>query len=270
MQFWACVLVVICVCLPVGAIVLHPEHEPQAWPDGLAGESTGRWSHNASFVVIGPEWLITARHQRTSPESVVIGGKRYLCSYDRRWEGGPDGRADFRLVRLSTEQGRPARLEHWVKLNDELDEAGRLVYITGYGQGAGQVVSSWGRTLGYEWDGGSNNTLRFCTNTIVGAEPNSVAGNWRSDVLTARFEEPGSTKYEGAPAMYDSGGGWFIESQGQWRLAGISRTVSRIGQSYFRPPDRFDAVRISAYAQWIEWIMQEHPGTEHALGPEGF
>ena len=73
--------------------------------------------------------------------------------------------------------------------------------------------------------------------------------------------------YEGIIAQYDSGGGWFIYDSNEWKVAGLSRGLeSAVAQAstfkniiYSRGypmPDKFDAVRISSYAQWIKQIIQ--------------
>ena len=125
---------------------------------------------------------------------------------------------------------------------------------------------------GYTWSTGTNytnNTLRWCTNCIVG---NRIAydGSRISDVITADFDDPypesGSTLYEGIPAEYDSGGGWFVKEGTVWKTVGLTHGVTShgtpwptAGQSWYhaqiypieKDPDSMDAVRISSYAAWI-------------------
>ena len=92
-------------------IILHADHEPPAdWADRPASAVVGRWSSNASFVVIAPKWIITTRHQNTDPATVDINGTTYNCIYNSQWIGGPAGNVDLRLIRLKNLDGSDPNL----------------------------------------------------------------------------------------------------------------------------------------------------------------
>jgi hypothetical protein len=259
--------------VPAFGIVLHPDGEPNlaTWTDRPDANVVGRWSSNASFAVIAPNWIVTTRHQNTSPTTVTINGVSYTCHYNTTdWTGGPTGNADIRLIRL-TKDGNDANLANYAKPYEYDDEAGKNVVIGGYGQGRGDpnTVFYHGKeyVIGYDWDGSSNNTRRWCQNIV---DANGIGGGtYTSEVIEADFDGIGDDDYrpyEGIIALYDSGGGWFIYDSNEWRVAGLSRaTISTFPHaSTFRNPinptlplpDYFDAVRISAYTQWIKQIIQ--------------
>jgi len=255
------------------ALVLHPEGEPAGtWTDKPNDAVVGRWSINASFVVVAPNWIITTRHQNTSPTTVMIAGVTYHCHYDPDCVGGPGGNADLRLIRLTTSQGENADLEHFVSPYSATNETSREIRIGGYGRGREAELTEGipPRRYGYTWGAGTNyhnQTLRWCTNSID--DTDTATGGYTSDIIIGDFDGlgyPSSTVYEGIPAEYDSGGGWFIKQAGQWFVAGLTSGVSAHGspwpakgESWFRYgpdpnylyPDGMDAVRISSYADWI-------------------
>ncbi|MBN1845505.1 MAG: hypothetical protein JW810_07460 [Sedimentisphaerales bacterium] len=274
--FWVAFILIIPAHVAEG-IILHPEAEPgEEWTDRPPDAVVGRWSTNASFVVIAPNWLITTRHQNTSPPTVQINGVDYRCHYDAAWTGGADGAADLRLVRLTTADGRDAQLTAYVPWYTGQDEAGKEIRLAGYGRGRGGVLTGGDppQTYGYAWATGPDNhnqRLRWCTNRVAAAEEGQT-GLYRGDLLVADFDDPdhySATVYEGTLAEYDSGGGWFCFQDGRWFLIGLSRAVTahgtpwpQYGQSWFRhpevpywhQPDLMDAVRISTHADWIEQI----------------
>ncbi len=221
-----------------------------------------RWSSNASAVAIGPSWLLTTRHQNTSPATVVIDGTTYYCVYHENWNGGQTGNADIRLVKLLDDTGEDAQLIHYANVYAGIGEVGEYFVVGGYGKGRGAELRTSGILYGYEWENSSNTILRWGGNKVIGFA--TGGGQYTSDVITADFDGSGegdSTQYEGAVAEYDSGGGWFIKTGLIWKVAGLSRGVEHAseGESWFRnkdkprqlDPDYMDAVRVSSYADWI-------------------
>lgn len=267
----------LCRTSPVLAVVWHPDGEPNlaTWTGKPDSNVVGRWSSNASFVVIAPNWIATTRHQGRSPSTVTISGVPYVCYYKPEWTGGPLGNADIRLIRLTTADGKNPELAHYANPYMGTDEEGLQVVLGGYGDGRGGLLQTAGTTYGYEWDDTANTTRRFGTNIIEGVQDDSVLGSHTSDIIIADFdglEEGQSTPYESTLASHDSGGGWFIYDGDEWKVAGLSRGVGIhyepghygdpdyiLCQAWFRnrenpltlQPDYLDAVRISSYAEWI-------------------
>ena len=262
---------------PAGAVVMHPGGEMPAGFDRPSDQVVGRWSSNASFVVISPSFILTTRHQGTNPSTVVINGVAYTTEYRNEWTGGPGasagapGTADLRLVKLIGPDGQEAQLSEFASIYAGGDETayGTEFVLGGYGRTRGaNVYDSQGNLRGYAWSTGSDNnnlSLNWATNR-VNATGTRTGSGYTSDVLLADFDPLGSgdsTPYEGIAAQYDSGGGWFVESDNQWYLVGLTRGVSMHpynsptwpadGESWFCPADAFDAVNVSsdAYRAWI-------------------
>ena len=245
------------------------------WTDRPDSNVVGRWSSNATFVVVAPNWIVTTRHQITSPSTVNIGGVSYTCHYKTEWTGGPSGNADIRLVRLTTTGGDNPQLAHYAAPYTGTNEVTQEMVLGGYGNGRGAVLQTGGTTYGYEWDNSANTTLRLGTNSIEDTEVASTIGSLTSDIIIADFDglnEGQSTIYESTVADHDSGGGWFLPDGGEWKLAGLSRTVDVhyepghqgdpdyiLFEAWFRErenpqieqPDHLEAVRVSSYAEWI-------------------
>jgi len=215
-----------------------------------------RWSSNASAVVIGPSWLLTTRHQNTSPATVIIEDVTYHCVYHENWNGGQTGNADIRLVKLFDDAGEDAQLSNFAQIYTNRDEAGQYVVMGGYGRDRGNELDTDGIVYGYKWDPNTpNTTLRWCSNRAIG---------YTADLVAADFDGPGeggATEYEGAVAEYDSGGGWFIKTDSIWKVTGLSMGCEHAStdESWFRnkndpcspDPDGLYAVRVSSYAAWI-------------------
>lgn len=271
---------------PACGLILHPAGEPNmaTWTDRPPEDVIGRWGNNGSCVVIGPNYVITTRHQGgglTTP--VRIGSVQYTIS--QIWNHNT---ADLRIAKLND-----ANLPNFVGVFGNTNEVGKNMVLGGYGVGRGELLQKDGITYGYRWAIGSNTTLRMGTNKILASEPNSVLGSFASDIIIAGFDGPNevwSTTYESAPAGYDSGGGWFIKAGGRWKVAGLMRAVGAhyqeghdgdpnyviYNETWFRDradpnrrlPEYSDAVRISSYAQWIRNITV--PKIEGDLDRDGY
>ncbi|HUW19316.1 MAG TPA: hypothetical protein VMW16_08445 [Sedimentisphaerales bacterium] len=274
-------MLVFCCSGPGFAVVLHPDGEPNlaTWTDRPDSNVVGRWSSNASFVVIAPNWVLTTRHQKTVPATVKIDGVSYTCHYNAEWMGGPLGNADIQLVRLTTADGGNPELAHYAGPYTGADEAGQPAVLAGYGDGRGGLLQTDGATYGYDWANSTNTTLRFGTNRIDQTENGSAIGTLISDIIVADFDglnEGQSAVYESTLAWHDSGGGWFIYDGAEWKVAGLSRAVGVhyeaghegdpnyiLYQAWFRnrtypeilEPDYLDGVRVSSYATWILEII---------------
>jgi len=264
-------LLALTVCLaaagPVQGLIQHPgdEGDPAVRPPDAA---VGRWAGNASCVPVGPNYVITTRHQGHGVGwPVTIGGVEYLVA-----EVFDHAQADLRVVRL-TLGGLDADLADYTPVYTGTDEHFKNVVIGGWGQGRGDLLKTPGQTVyGYAWTGAFlDQPLRWGANRI---EDTSEVGDgtYTSKVITADFDGAGGSAYrarEAAPAKYDSGGGWFIDvspgGTGDWRVAGLTRGVEHgepISQSWFRnsltgvhDPDYLDAVRLSSYAGFINGVI---------------
>ena len=247
---------------PAPAVVLHPASPPL--PASLRPNDgmIGRWGLNASCVAIGADLVLTTIHQDDgdpfSPRTVEIDGVSYTATVQSdHVGGGTTPWTEIRLARLTLD-GEPADLAYWADLFTAADGSvdGRLVAIGGYGKGRGQALATaTGQVYGYRWASSGNNTLRWGQN---------VTALTTEDVVGCLFDGPDvdpTVVSEATVADYDSGGGWFTQVNGRWRLLGLTLGTQHatIKQSWFATtdsaapnPDWLSALRIDVYAPWIE------------------
>jgi hypothetical protein len=249
-QLTALSLILVCIISSSNAIVLHPDSgQPAEKP---ADAVIGRWSYNASFVVIAPNAIITTRHQNTTPSSVEINNTDYSLG---TIYNSPDN-SDIRIAELVG-----ANLSNYVPVYTATDEVNKQIVLGGFGRGRGTELVDGGETYGYTWANETNTTLRWGTNIIIGTA--NYANN--NIYLVTDFDGPsgtGTTTYEAAIAEYDSGSGWFINKGGQWYLAGLTyATSNEEKQSWFNPADNNYAHRLSEpeIAEWINTTLEEIP-----------
>ena len=254
------------------AVILHPASEPDTdfsnidIPDPNA---IGRWGTNASCVAIAGNLVITTVHQEGKDSNgnprpyvlrpVQIAGITYTP--DQFWTSTLDD--DIRIVKL-----RHANLSSYVEPYHNSDEAGKEIVIGGFGKPRGDTLSTSSTPYGYKWGGGSNTTLRFCTNRIDSVDPayNEVVADFddlpqNMSQSQRNFHYP--TTFEGTVAHFDSGCGWFIKD-GIWKIAGLTwgvnihQPIQDQCESWFRnsttlnlAPDSLYALRISDFFSWI-------------------
>ena len=256
-------------------LVLHPgdEDPPPLRPLDAA---VGRWVTNGSCVAVGPNHVITTRHQNwLSNKPVWIGGVEY-----RTAEIFDHSEADLRAVRIATPEGQNADLTYYIPPYTDTGERYETLVIGGYGLGRGsELKTPFDVTYGYNWAGAANDTLRWGANRIEGFN-HTNDGDYSTDVITADFDGPDGSAYrahETAPAAWDSGGGWFIDvsGSGDWRVAGLTRAAQHasVNQSWFKnnvtglpDPDYLDAVRVSSYAGWVNGVLNPSLWSADASG----
>lgn len=235
-------LLLVCMVSPALGIVFHPDGEPDlgTWTDRPDSNAVGRWGSNASCVPISPNHIITTKHQGGGVSTlVVIGGVAY--SIDQIWTHATN---DFRIAKLHS-----ANLNTYSEIYDPNvsgNEYEKAVVIGGFGKRR----EPFDTINPYAWTtetNNINNPLLFGTNEIEDVS---------AGLLVARFNSSSASLYECTIASFDSGGGWFIKDGSKWKVAGLSRGVSPIGDfsNYIYPDDYVDSVRVSTYANsaWFE------------------
>jgi len=175
-----------------------------------------------------------------------------------------------------------ANWNRFVTLNEDPNEIGSPCVIAGFGMGRGAQRQTAGLVYGYAYDRLANDTLRMGTNRIDGLARRPDSGDLNPDCLVADFDgllRDDSTPYECIPAVYDSGGGWFVSKGSAWKLAGLSQSVEvhyveghQDDPNYLIPyeawfakksnpvlpdPDHFQALRIYPYVSWIKPILSQ-------------
>ena len=264
-------------------IIWHPEAEPNlaTWRDRPDDNIAGRWitdinqTHGrASCVVVSPNYIITTRHQGGGTSSVIqIDDVSY--SIDQIWNHPNNPNPvdpNYNIVDLRVVKLHSGNLSDYVPLYTDTNELeSDVVVIGGYGVGREAELESQGKIYGYSWQDSDvyrNYTQRWCTNRIDDTWDNVATSNYNLDLFISDFDgldpsidDPCASVYEGSVAGFDSGCGWYIHSDGQWKVAGLSWGVehSLENEAWFRnknnpnqpDPDIIYTLRISSYADWI-------------------
>lgn len=246
-------------------IIRHVDQDPPVRPPNSV---VARWNSNASCVIVGREWVLTTLHQGGAPSTLVVGGKTYNCTHNSAWQGAGVN-ADIRLIKLSNPDGTRPNLP-FTPPYTKTDEVGKAFTVGGYGIGkVGPKNNSSGQQYGWIRDkSASNTTLRWGCNVVTRIKNAYDMSGRVSNVIRANFDDPYSSlavDYEAVTIEYDSGGGWFINDNGVWKVAALSRGLEYNGEPdvsrYLDPydlspdPDWFDGVRVSTYADWIISII---------------
>jgi hypothetical protein len=161
--------------------------------------------------------------------------------------------ADLRLGWLKR-LGQPANLQDYVSLYTGSGEGGQDMVIGGYGKQRGDTLHTASDVAyGYTW-GELATTAPVWGQNIINAPLSKSSASIEADFDAPWLGRP----YEAALADKDSGCGWFIEEAGEWKLAGVGRSVDRMGETWFLNPntgtpaaDKFYGVRVSKYVTWV-------------------
>ena len=252
---------------PATALIIHPGDDP---PNALSTPPTavvGRWGTNGSAVAVSSTHVITTRHQGGDVgRTVTINGTAYRAA---EITNAP-GTVDLRIVRLETLDGRPANLAEFVSVYEPTDEVGQTLVLGGFGDGRGaDVIGGPGpfnnQVIGYEWDG-VRGTQRWGANQATATQNDAnILAAWTNDVIIADFDAPGSGVFaEGTLADGDSGGGWFINDGGEWKVAALSHAVENstsLEEAIFQPAE--DLLRRPA--EQLQRLHQR-PDPKHRAG----
>jgi len=266
-----CILILLISSVCFG-VVWHPDSgEPNlaTWTDRPKGAVVGKWCKynssnpsnpifNASCVAVSPNAIVTTRHQGGIVLSNVwFGGIEYTVEQIINAPGS----ADLRLCRVKRTSPGATYLEY-APLYTLKDERNKDIIIGGFGKDRGSDVDG-----GYNW-ANNHEVQRWGTNKILDSdyyyENKYPVSSYISDVIISKFDPLGTTPYESAVAMYDSGGGWFIKENGQWKISALSAYVQTIGTSNYAPADRQMGVRISSYANWISQNIPERMDADYS------
>jgi len=254
----ACVLTALC-SAPAGALVVVPDSSVASQPSDTV---LARWGGNASGVVITSEHVLTTRHQSGGVGTTVkVDGVNYEVVEVTNIQDPdtPTNTLDLRVVRLvNQDTNAAANFTDFVGIYEGTDEVGQTMVIGGYGEGRGAEIRQGNNLLGYEWDG-SEGTLRWGANSVTGTQADASFSNdqFQNDILKAVFDSSG-VDGEATVAKGDSGGGWFINDGGQWKVAALSQGVQFTDEARFG--EDLSAVRLSSYANQINNAVPE-PGS---------
>ena len=248
----------------VSAIIRHPEDGGSNSFAHPSDNIIGKWGSNASCVAIAPDLVITTCHQGGGVGTYVnIAGGSYRVSavYQANYN---DTNLDMRIAQLDG-----AELTEYVEIytGDINGLLGLELVIGGWGKDRGDPIIYGGKPCEYYWAGQRSDSLQWCTNTCDRFSP--LTG---IQYLVCDFDGPDpsidgpATTYEGIIAEYDSGGGWFVNSNG-WKLVCLSARVERANLCRFRrfylenfvvDPDDFKGPNTIVIADWINGYVEQH------------
>lgn len=244
-------------------------------------------SYLASGTLINDQWVLTAAHVvsgitpgNRKTMTFTLRGVTYHVSatyYDTSWNGDTSDGNDIGLVRLNSVVSNvtPAYLY------GSTDESRQIATIVGYGRTGtgltGAVLSSGTKRAGtnvaglgsvlnnISWTGGGNDNM-----LVADFDPPGVTGDPTQDLAVP-------TDLEYCAASGDSGGGWFLEEDGQEYLAGVTSFLAGYpgNTQYSMYGDIFGATRVSSYLSWISQyttylLVPPHAGDINNDGAVGF
>jgi hypothetical protein len=218
------------------------------------------WSHvarlgNSSSVYLANGWFISAYHvkQSENPASVTLNDRNYAIAA-QSWT---------RLVNPSTGSGTDLVLFRSSELVDhsalQLTHSGpgaRELTMIGYGKERGAPhLNSLGEVDGYFT--GSANAKHWGTNFSERGIGFQNLGYGATDMYFTAF-----VLIDGAAqaVMNDSGGGVFLQEEGEWRLSGIMLAVYNAsdpvtGQKYAGAKSKTYIGNLATYADQIEAVI---------------
>lgn len=205
---------------PVSLLDHGPHHGPQGPGDPRRLLDSGwQWQGNfGSFLgtPIAPQYFITASHFGGAP-NFVLNGTTYSLDASFGLGGWVDDPAsDLRIWKIN------GAFPSWAPLYNESvgSEVNRPMVVFGRGASRGAEVRVNGELKGWQW-ASFDSVKAWGENTVSGV---FNAGPSLGLLLGFAFDRTGGPN-EAALAAGDSGGAVFIQSGGQWKLAGINYGV---------------------------------------------
>ncbi len=235
-----------------GAIVVSDDpalHEvsPQSPLSVVGFLSTG-----TSATLVRGRYIVTARHALTSP------GKTFRLDL-------PGGSETFNVSDVVTHSSLDLAVG---TLDREAPIEGAKIYTGTDDLGVELIVAGYGYSgVGAPSDDYPIGTLRYGYNV----------GRASGPLLVMDFESPQSpgslgAEKEACPAVGDSGGGTFLQLDGELYLVGVHYSVSNRDFDPVRPEygDSAYDIRVTSVSQWLDSRMHlPEPGTLVLLGLGG-
>ncbi len=269
------------------AIIRHPDgYEPSTGSPNGPANWFARYSSSASGIIVGPNQILTTRHQLGSNgTSIVVPSGPNAGSYTQLTETTFGTDVDLRLVTVN------ANFTTWASLYTG-NPSGQTAVVGGFGPGRNNIAVTSGTQLrGYGWGPAAGNSynLTFGQQYINGVGTFSDSYTATSS-LNADFDAPENVTptytgvlqppigpvnkvlYEAGVTDGDSGGGWFIDVGGTYQLVGLTHgaalqrmdsngTLSQYfggnGDPVMVFGSAITAVNVSSYASQINAVLPE-------------
>ncbi len=291
MRLWWCSLIV-AGAVAARAVMFKDTGDPSYNTNAPTGALTdsgwqyqGQWNrpypgYHFLGTAIAPRYFITAKHVRDSTNNTFrLDGRDYRPV---QYAECPD--ADLAVWQVAE------TLPRYAPLYLGTNEVGGGCVVFGRGTQRGSPVVVGGQTNGWRW-GSFDGITRWGENIVAGL---AVITNQfgTSAVLRVAFDAAGNSN-ECHLSVGDSGGGLFIQEDGVWKLAGIHVDVDGMfsnavdgtvfnaalldkaglweggGASWVyhaaSEPSAFYSVRISAYAGWINSVIDSLTGDDFGI-----
>lgn len=206
------------------------------WNSGWGSDNVTGWDYlgqvnGATGVYLGNNWVLTAAHVGAGTFTLSGTAFSFVAGTAHTFTSGSDT-ADLSLFQIASGPALPSL----ILAGTSQSLVGNTVVMTGFGGGQGKT---WG------------------ANTIT--KDNILVTIDGYPYATVDFETDFGGDNKAVLVVGDSGGGDFIDSGGQWLLAGVNEAVDDHSGSYM--------VQLSAYADTINPIIAvPEPGAEQFLG----
>jgi hypothetical protein len=251
------------------AVVVENQPTSEAAPSGAYADFDWGGIHEfnvngggKTLTAVDPYWLISSRHYGLSAgQTFTTDSTTYTI---QEVVTNPND-ADLSLIRV--DQTLPV----WYELysGNVVTSGGNQTEVLIVGTGHAGSVTDVNNTPAspydsYTYDETSTRQRRWGTNNIDALETADSA--WGThDVLRANFVL-GDTTYEAGTADHDSGGGWFVDDNGTWRLLGVTWAIG--GMEPNPPYELSYGVDVRSYSTWVNQTVPE-PATVSRLGMGG-
>jgi hypothetical protein len=269
------VVFLLTVTVPAWAVVTDDDTTSEADPsthfpglnwDGVFTYDTGS-GEGKTFTGVDPYWVITSRHFTVNVGATFsANGTTYTVQevVNHSASADPNHTSDADLTMLRVDKVLP----HYYDLyNGSVATHGpnrTEVVIAGTGHAKGTITDNPTGLDSYTYDEGTTRQRRWGTNKLdVSTTYNSSFGShdgFRADFIL------NDTTYEAGTADHDSGGGWFVNDGGTWKLAAMTWAIGGTGDN--PPYESSFAVDLRNYDAWIEQSVPE-PATVGLLGIGG-
>jgi len=242
----------------------HPTNDFKSVGEVFKTYGDRAWNPTGSGVAIAPHWVISVAH--VGGNLFIQDGKQYTIAKKIQYKEGAEP-ADLALFYI------PETIKYYSPLSEQsFDQLkGQTVSLVGYGETCKL------RPDGKGWQPvkGSEGTRRMATNTIDKEITNrynlgsDADPKWHSsETLVYDIDQPGHpekstlgtkiTKQEGGIAAKDSGGGWFVNVNGEPQLVAISATVGRVVSAGMTSPYCYGGLGFGVYLRpYRAWIKQQ-------------